>query len=67
MTEDEVRQMLRDACAKLGSQGAWAERHNMTPAYVSDVLAGKRTFGPKILKALKLEAVRTITYRKAKK
>lgn len=67
MTEDEVRQMLRAACTKAGSQAAWATKHGITAAYVSDVLAGKRTFGPKVLEALGLEAIRTVVYRKARK
>lgn len=68
MTEDEVRQMLRAACDKAGSQMAWANKHRITPAYVSDALAGKRHFGPRILAALGIEVAGSITtYRRIKR
>lgn len=44
------------------SQAEWARKHGVSPAYVSDVLAGRREPGKLVLDALGLE--RVITYRK---
>lgn len=48
---------LRKACMAAGGQSAWAEAHAMSPAYVSDVLNGRREPGAKILAALGLRKV----------
>ncbi len=68
MTEDEVLAMLRKACDRAGSQQAFAALHEITPAYVSDVLRKKRTLGPAILNALGLEVSSVVsTYRRIRK
>lgn len=46
------------------SQVAWAKAHGVSPAYVSDVLAGRREPGKLVLDALGLE--RVVTYRRKK-
>lgn len=56
-----VREMLRAACAKEGSQKAWARKHGVSPAYVGDVLSGRREPGEAICEPLKLE--RLVLYR----
>lgn len=38
-----------------GNAAAWAKAHDISPAYVSDVLSGRRLPGAKITKALGLE------------
>jgi DNA-binding transcriptional regulator YdaS (Cro superfamily) len=43
------------------SQAAWARSHNLSPAYVSDVINGRREPGPAILEALGIE--RVVSYR----
>lgn len=57
MTADDVRDKLREACAELGSQKAWAKRHGVGDAYVSDILAGRREPGESVLKGLRLKRV----------
>lgn len=64
MTADEVRTMLREACRKAGTSAAFADKHSLSQAYVSDTLNGRREPGPKILRALGL--VSEPQYRKAK-
>lgn len=61
MTADDVREKLRKAVD--GNASAWARPLGISQAYVSDVLAGRREPGDKILQALGLEKV--VTYRKA--
>ena len=56
MTIDDVRGLLRKSCRAAGSQQAWAEKHKISPAYVSDVLVERRDPGPAILEALGLRA-----------
>lgn len=54
---DQVIGMLREECAQSGSQYQWGTKHKLSPAYVSDVLKGRRNPGPAVLRALKLEAI----------
>jgi DNA-binding transcriptional regulator YdaS (Cro superfamily) len=44
--------MLREACRKAGTSAAWADKHNVSQAYVSDTINGRRDPGPAICKAL---------------
>jgi len=57
LTEQQVISQLRAAASQAGSQRAYAETIGVSEAYLSDVLAGRRTPGPKVLTALGLEAV----------
>lgn len=52
MTEMEVLKLLREACAAAGSQAAFARLANVTPAYIGDILAGKRRPAGPVLRAL---------------
>jgi hypothetical protein len=52
MTEREVRQLLREACATAGSQAAFARLAGVTPAYIGDILADKRRPAGPVLRAL---------------
>lgn len=47
-----ILKILKKACYDSGSQKAWAEKHNISTAYVCDVLKGHRDIGEKILDAL---------------
>lgn len=58
----DARELLEKKA--LPSQTAWAKANGISPAYVSDVIAGRREPGKLILDALGLE--RVITYRKKK-
>lgn len=62
MTTADIRDMLRRACETAGSNKAWAGKHGVSEAYVSDVLNGHRSPGPAICTALGIEQV----YRKVK-
>ena len=64
MTADDVRSMLKRACETAGSAAAWASDHNLSPAYVSDAINGRRDPGPSICEALGIQA--ETVYRKAK-
>lgn len=68
MTHEDVLKQLRAACKKAGGIRAWARSQDVSAAYVSDVLLGRRTPGPSILRVFGLEAERTsqTVYRKAK-
>ena len=55
MTADDVRAKLRANID--GSQASWAKAHGVSPAYLSDVLNGRREPGEAILNALGLTRV----------
>ena len=65
MTAADVRAMLKRACTAAGTARAWAEKHGVSQAYVSDVLRGRRDPGEAICRALGLVAEQT--YRKVQK
>lgn len=50
-----VRELLRGACKRAGTQKQFAIQHKLSASYINDVLKGKRMAGPSILKALKLK------------
>ena len=60
MNEQDVIARLREAIAAAGSQRAYAQAHNISEQYLSDVVRGRREPGQKILDALGIE--RVITY-----
>lgn len=51
----DVISTISDACAMEGTQKAWAEKHGLSPQYVSDVIAERRLPGKTILKAAGFE------------
>lgn len=60
--EWDVLEVLQDdITASIDGQAAWARAHGISPAYVNDVLHGRRDPGPKILDAIGFEKM--ITYR----
>lgn len=61
----DVLRELRNACAAAGSQQAWAQRHGLSAAYVSDVLHARREPGESILRPLGF--ARRITYVKVRR
>lgn len=54
-TADDVVRALHDACAELGSQKAWAKRQGISPAYVNDLLQGRREPNDRIAAMLGFE------------
>jgi DNA-binding transcriptional regulator YdaS (Cro superfamily) len=52
MTDRELRTLLRAAIKAAGSQKAFAGLCGISPAYLTDILKGRRAMGPKILKQL---------------
>jgi DNA-binding transcriptional regulator YdaS (Cro superfamily) len=63
MTLDAVYQLIEREAAKAGSQTNLAHRIGVSPAYLHDVLKGRREPGPAILTPLGLEKAPT-SYRK---
>jgi hypothetical protein len=61
LTEREVMERLRAAVTSAGGQRRFAAAHGFTPAYVHDVLHGKRGLAQRILDALGIE--RVVSYR----
>ncbi len=59
-----VRTALRAACEAEGTQIAFADRHDLSTAYVNDVLKGRREPGESILRALGFE--RVVRYRRTR-
>lgn len=55
MDKSDVIRLLEEEVKRLGSQRALADRLGVTPAYLGDVLRGRRDPGPAILEALGLE------------
>ena len=53
----DVLKKLSREIEQAGSLRKWAYAADASPAYVSDVMLGKRDPGPKILAALKLEKI----------
>jgi DNA-binding transcriptional regulator YdaS (Cro superfamily) len=60
LTEQEVMNRLRTAITAAGGQRQFAQTHGITPAYVNDVVHGRRALADRILAAIGVE--RTITY-----
>lgn len=57
LDEQDIRDRLRGAIDRAGSQRTFAEQHKMALQYVNDVLRGRRRPGQKILDALGVERV----------
>jgi|HubBroStandDraft_4_1064222.scaffolds.fasta_scaffold122747_2 hypothetical protein len=51
-TEEQMRQLLREACDKAGSQRAFALANGVSAQYVGAVLMGDKVMSEKIGKAL---------------
>lgn len=62
MDQSKVLERLRAAVLLAGSQTAFAAQNSLSTGYVSDVLAGRREPGAKILRALGVE--RRVVYQR---
>ena len=65
LNEADVLELLAKTCTDAGGVNAFARMYHVSPAYVSSALAGKRTLGPKILKALGLKRITLYEWVKA--
>ena len=65
MTRDDVIKLLDRMVDRAGSRAALAKEIDVSPAYIGDVLLGKRDPGPAILNVLGLRRHIQITYVKA--
>jgi transcriptional regulator with XRE-family HTH domain len=54
MRIEDVRALLAVHCKMQGGQSAFARKHGLTRAYVSQVLAGQRPPSPRLCKGLGL-------------
>jgi len=65
MTEDDVRQMVRDdmVIARTTTQQEWARLNGISPQYLSEFMTGRKSPGPLILAALMLK--RAVAYEAA--
>lgn len=50
-----LRALLKAMCGNAGGMRAWGRKHDVTAAYVSRVIAGKKIPGKKLLDAMGLE------------
>jgi DNA-binding transcriptional regulator YdaS (Cro superfamily) len=57
MNQADVIKRLADECRAVGGQSAWARQAGVSATYVSDVLAGKREPGGRLLLALGIKRV----------
>ena len=58
----DVHRALAVACKRAGSQKSFAESHNLSTAYVNEVLHGRKDAGDGILDALGL--MRVVRYKR---
>lgn len=66
MNEATVRRLLAKDCTRMGSQRAWAKKHNFSSMFVSDVINGHRVPSARMLDLLGLERERVVIYRRKK-
>lgn len=57
LSEEEFLSLIRDDVEAQGSQKALAVKLNVSEAYLSDVLRGRRSAGSKILSRYRLRAI----------
>jgi ribosome-binding protein aMBF1 (putative translation factor) len=62
LTADDVRELIRRAVEKEGSQSALAAKMDVSPAYLGDVMKGRRELGHSIVSYFGL--TRDVRYRK---
>lgn len=55
LTSVDVLGVLRRECSDLGTQKAWAEKHGVSPAYVNDLLQGRREISDNVADMLGYE------------
>lgn len=54
-SEDEAREILKKAIEKEGSMSAFAEKHNLSVSFVSEVVRGNRKLSAAILATIGLK------------
>src|SRR4051812_1628398 len=64
MNEQEVVEIVRKEAKRAGGVRPLAREWKVSPCYISDLMNGRRTPGPKILGPLGLERVARVTFEK---
>lgn len=54
LTTAQVRARLRAQMKRAGSAAAWGRQHRVSPAYLSDIMQGRREPGSAVLRPLGL-------------
>ncbi len=67
MTESDVIDLVRSEVARAGSMRELSRQWNVSCAYISDLIRGRRVPGPAILDPLGLERRVTVDYVKIQK
>ncbi len=62
MTQAQVLTLIRKHVAEAGSLRKLALAWGVSPSYVCQVLGGKQSPGPKVLRPMGLRMVRSVTY-----
>ncbi len=55
--KNAVTNRLQAECEKLGGQAGWAKAHGFSPAFVNDVLRGRRDITDRLAEALGFQRV----------
>lgn len=64
LTPDQAFEHFKTLCTQFETQSACARYLGVSDVYVSDVLRKQRPMGKRILEALKLKKIVTISYRR---
>jgi hypothetical protein len=52
ITENDMRNILRQRCAEVGGQRAWSRINGISGQYVCDVLSGRKHVSDRLAKSL---------------
>lgn len=55
MTKEEIIEELTKQISVAGSQKAWAQRNGFSPAFINDILQGRREFTSRLAESLGYE------------
>lgn len=62
MDEQQVIERIKREVKRAGSYRALGREWGITPPYICDLIHGRRSPGAKVLKALGLRKIKTVTY-----
>jgi hypothetical protein len=57
LTTRDIFKLLEQEIKKAGGQSEWARQHQVSRTHLNKALRGRKTFGPTILKALKIKSI----------
>jgi DNA-binding transcriptional regulator YdaS (Cro superfamily) len=64
VSDEQLRERIRDRIAEVGSQGAWARHLGVSDVYVSHVMSGRRRASAKVLADIGLERIEVVVKQK---